>query len=257
MEVPEIHRQIDFEGRIFDCDLQGSRFALAPMAVIKVACPKCGQKVSGDDSFFGTSVECPICTSQIAFPANPNLPRPEPPLPQVDDDAADRMPEPVPSAPPEYASSDYPPQGHGNVDVPQRPPSNDQPNPGQPPQFEEEPVPLSNSQQQQQQHQASSGSSNDDGDVPSPALGATSLVLGILGFITCFGAILMGPAAIICGHIALSKAKHSPVQPAPGRMLALIGTILGYVSLVLLIVTLVLMPVIKGMIEAAAQNGAA
>lgn len=219
------------------------------MAVIKVACSKCGQKVSGDDSFFGTSVECPICTSQIVFPANPNLPRPEPPLPQVDD-AADRMPEPVPSAPPEYAASDYPPPGHGNVDVPQRPPSNDQPAPGQPPQLEEDPVPLSNTQR----HQSGSGSGG-DGDVPSPALGATSLVLGILGFITCFGAILMGPAAIICGHIALSKAKNSPVQPAPGRMLALIGTILGYVSLALLILTLIALPFIRAGVEMSPNGG--
>ena len=210
------------------------------MAVIKVACPKCGQKVSGDDSFFGTSVECPICTSQISFPANPNMPRPEPPLPQVDD-TADRMPEPVPSASPENEASDYPPAGHGNVDVPQRPPSNNQP-----PQLEDDPVPLSNQQQDQ-----GGGGSSENGDVPSPALGATSLVLGILGLVTCIGAILLAPAAIICGHIALSKAKHSPVQPAPGRMLALIGTILGYVGLAGLILTLILLPFIKTAVEAA------
>src|SRR5690606_2619052 len=38
------------------------------MATIKVACPKCGQKVSGDESFHGTVVECAVCSSDILFP---------------------------------------------------------------------------------------------------------------------------------------------------------------------------------------------
>lgn len=38
------------------------------MATIKIACKKCGQKVSGDERFFGTTVQCPICSSDIEFP---------------------------------------------------------------------------------------------------------------------------------------------------------------------------------------------
>lgn len=38
------------------------------MATIKVACPECGQKVSGDEGFLGSLVECPICSSNILFP---------------------------------------------------------------------------------------------------------------------------------------------------------------------------------------------
>jgi len=228
------------------------------MAVIKVACSKCGQKVSGDDSFFGTSVECPICTSQIVFPANPNLPRPEPPLPQVDD-PADHMQEPVPSAPPEYAASDYPPAGHNNVDVPHRPQGSDQQVPAQPPQLEENPIPLSNLPQDQYKNQRGNPSGG-DGDVPSPALGATSLVLGIIGLISCLtAAIVVSPGAIICGHIALAKSKRSPVQPAPGQKLGMIGMILGYVGMVLLLLALIVSalfgPAIKAAMEASA-NGA-
>ena len=53
------------------------------MAVIKVACPKCGQKVSGDESFYDKYVNCPICTSKIMFPANPSIPRDQSPPPSI------------------------------------------------------------------------------------------------------------------------------------------------------------------------------
>ncbi len=38
------------------------------MAIIKICCPKCGQKVSGDESYYGRVVECPVCSSDIRFP---------------------------------------------------------------------------------------------------------------------------------------------------------------------------------------------
>ena len=51
---------------------------------------------------------------------------------------------------------------------------------------------------------------------------------------------LVAPAAIICGHIALIKGKFSPIQPPPGRSMAITGLILGYVGMVVMLITLAL-----------------
>ncbi len=240
------------------------------MAVIKVACPKCGQKVSGDDSFFGSSVECPVCTSQIIFPPNPNATEPtapaqsDPPLPRVDD--ADIPPSSPPALEdtPEYTPVDLPPADGGFDDVPRKreaaEATQDLPTADQssgysaaPPKLEDE----SAHQEPPAQSRRQGGDSDEEGDVPSPALGATSLVLGILGIVSClFAAILASPGAIICGHIALAKAKHSPVQPAPGRNLAFIGTILGYAGMVLLLIALVVLAIFGPGWKEMAETGA-
>ena len=60
-------------------------------------------------------------------------------------------------------------------------------------------------------------------------LAITSLVLGIFSLVTC---ILTGIPAIICGHIAYSRARRAPGQYGGGGM-AIAGLVLGYVSLVL------------------------
>jgi hypothetical protein len=71
---------------------------------------------------------------------------------------------------------------------------------------------------------------------PEGGLAITSLVLGILSLV-CLG-ILAGIPAIICGHIARSRAKQQPAQYG-GAGQALAGLILGYVSIFL---TLVILP---------------
>ncbi len=38
------------------------------MSVFKVTCPDCGQRVSGDESFLGKRVSCPVCAASIEFP---------------------------------------------------------------------------------------------------------------------------------------------------------------------------------------------
>jgi Domain of unknown function (DUF4190) len=81
---------------------------------------------------------------------------------------------------------------------------------------------------------------SDELSVPSPLLGAISLVVGILNTVTiCVLGPLLAPLAIILGHAGLAKAKKSPIQPAPGQSLALIGVILGYAGLVFTIILLV------------------
>jgi Domain of unknown function (DUF4190)/GYF domain 2 len=58
-------------------------------------------------------------------------------------------------------------------------------------------------------------------------LAVASLVLGLLSFLTCF---LTGIPAIICGHIAYSRARRVPAEFG-GSGLALAGLIMGYVTL--------------------------
>ena len=67
--------------------------------------------------------------------------------------------------------------------------------------------------------------------VPTEPLAIWSLVLslvGLLGF--CCGGPVLGIAAVICGHLALSKINANP--NLQGRGLALAGLIMGYVAIV-------------------------
>ncbi len=54
----------------------------------------------------------------------------------------------------------------------------------------------------------------------------------------CFGAILFGPAAIITGHIALIRMNANESRAGKGKVLT--GLILGYFSLVLMLIASVL-----------------
>ena len=185
------------------------------MAVLKVACPKCGQRVSGDESFYGTSVECPICTSKIPFPANPAA------------SPASPKPDPIPLR-------DLPPS--------ELPPSKQAPLPPTSPKIETSSIPLPSKSSASAPAPAPIASGD---DVPSPVLGVVSMVLGLVGVVFfCLPGILFGPASIICGHLARSRGKHSSIQPPPGHGAALLGLILGYLSLAGFIVVMYFQPVI-------------
>jgi hypothetical protein len=225
------------------------------MATIKVACPKCGQKVSGDESFHGTTVECPVCSADIRFPgekranatASPIVPvPPDPgspggpgPLPQADHDskpdAVLPRPEFEPGAPsPVPPSPALPGNSAPAVRLEAGSEPTTAPSPGVP----------------------AAGEEDDDLDdlPPSPIWGAISIVSAVLSIVTCVGGILFAPIAIICGHTALAKARHSPVQPAPGHTLGAIGLMIGYVSLVLLILMLLLAVAFKGTLQEFVQG---
>ena len=76
------------------------------------------------------------------------------------------------------------------------------------------------------------------------------MVLGLVSvMLFCIPGILFGPAAIISGHLARSRAKHSPVQPAPGSAAALTGLILGYLSLAGFILAMVFLPSLVAVIR--------
>jgi len=192
------------------------------MATIKVACPKCGQKVSGDEGFYGTSVECPICSADILFPGK----RPH--------ESPGSFLRPVPPEQPKdssFPSASLPGDKRAVPDT--------QPDAVPFPAGRAE-LPVESPVQNPAAVAASALGDEDDGPMlpPSPIYGAIAIVSAVLGVVTCVGAILFAPMAIIFGHIALAKARHSPVQPAPGHTLGAIGLMIGYVSLVLTILIL-------------------
>lgn len=188
------------------------------MPVIKVACPKCGQKVSGDESFVGSEVECPVCSSPIRFPGEISDFVEEAVLPS-------RTTGPVP-VPPEPASY------HATADFEAEDAIQKKPDP-QP--IEPDPEQIS----ERRESQPSRRYDEDDDYVPSPIFGAISIVSAVLVVVSCFTlGILFAPIAIIAGHTALAKAKHSSVQPAPGHTLGAIGLMIGYVGLAITILLL-------------------
>lgn len=197
---------------------------LHSMAVIKVACPKCGQKVSGDESFVGSEVECPVCSAPIRFPGKVSDFVDEAVLPSRTTGPVPVPPEhhvPIPPEQPAYQASpdlevENAVQKQAEVEEP-----------------ETEDAPR-------RRERRSSRDFDDDQEVaPSPVFGAISIVSAILVVVSCFTlGIIFAPIAIIAGHTALAKAKHSPVQPAPGHTLGAIGLMVGYVGLAITILLL-------------------
>jgi len=197
------------------------------MAVIKIACTKCGQRVSGDESFYGTTVECPVCSSIIAFPEpiiTGNAPAPQGTPPATQEAPSDAAPE-SPAADPGMPTLG----SHGGNEALTQTTS----------------IPLlpENIVTQDANRIGALNAAMQaapEEEPPSTLQSILSMVFGILGLVFFpFGAALLcSPAAIIVGHIALAKAKHSRMQPAPGRTMALIGVILGYAGLCVILALL-------------------
>ena len=201
------------------------------MAVIKQACPKCGQRVSGDESFYGTSVDCPICTAKIFFPdpdKNEKFDTPAADSGSVDKDREHDLKPRNETLPVKHSSRDLRDLAAKKSGPAERESSDEVPK-----------VKVSRSLPPADRGYA---------EPPSPTLSIISMVLGILNAITfCLPSMLLAPAAIICGHIALIKGKFSPIQPAPGRSMAITGLILGYVGMFVMLVTLAL--VVSGLVK--------
>lgn len=205
------------------------------MAVIKVACPKCGQKVSGDEGFIGSEVECPICSSSIRFPgelaaySGVDLPKSES---SEKESPSTHVPVP-PEKPKGY--DDTSEVGH---DVVQRKEDDDEDVEG-----EDEKETGSPRERRRKRNKSRKEEIEDDEDLdespPSPMFGAISIVSAVLTVVSCFTlGFIFAPIAIISGHMALAKARHSPVQPAPGHTLGAIGLMVGYVGLAITIMML-------------------
>ncbi len=69
------------------------------------------------------------------------------------------------------------------------------------------------------------------------SLAIVSLVLGVVGFVTCI--LPLGIGAVICGHLALNEIAKSQV-PMMGRGMAISGLICGYLAGLLLLVTILI-----------------
>jgi hypothetical protein len=79
---------------------------------------------------------------------------------------------------------------------------------------------------------------------PKQGLAVTSLVLGILSLVTLpvvLGAVL-GPPAVITGHLARRRVRRAPEQYA-GKRLAMAGLILGYLSVALVAAVAISVPI--------------
>lgn len=212
------------------------------MATIKVACPKCGQKVSGDESFYGTTVECPICSADIYFPGNRREADPQTHNLPVASVPVEDSPSPAPAR-----KSEYRPSVDMEPEAVRRPPED---------QTESLIGPVEKSREQSPVPKEKPEVDDDEGDETgpcSPIYGAISIVSAVLAVVTCVGGILFAPIAIIFGHTALAKARHSSVQPAPGHTLGAIGLMIGYVSLVITIIVLLLLTFFGDAIREAIQ----
>ena len=217
------------------------------MAVIKIACTKCGQRVSGDESFYGTTVECPVCSSIIAFPepilsdkpstaaaaTTPSQGNPAgtPPAEQkADANAAPVSSDASSSA--SAADSGMPQLGGAGKDK-------------DPALMQTTSIPLLPENIVTQNFNRigalnAAMLAGPEEESSSSLQSILSMVFGILGLVFFpFGAALLcSPAAIIVGHIALAKGRHSRIQPAPGRTMALVGVILGYAGLCVILTLL-------------------
>ena len=194
------------------------------MATIKVACPKCGQKVSGDETFHGTVVECPICSTSIQFPSQRSEPAATGPIDPVPPRERPK-PKPIPAAVDEAQPKSTFEEGALDDIVPQ----------------------TQNASQGLATEIINSTASEDfeEAVVPSPVTGAISIVTAVLAVVICPAGILFAPIAIICGHLSQAKARRSLVQPAPGQTLGAIGMLIGYIWLVIAILLLAIAVIFK------------
>ena len=79
-------------------------------------------------------------------------------------------------------------------------------------------------------HEAPAPVYNGGPEAPSSGLAIASMVCGIVGYLTCYFVAILGIPAVICGHMALSQIKNSPV-PMGGRGMAIAGLVLGYLGI--------------------------
>ncbi len=66
-------------------------------------------------------------------------------------------------------------------------------------------------------------------DPPNSRIAIASLVLSILGIVTCFCGLVFGPLATVLGHLGLNQTRPGGRK---GRELAMAGLIMGYIQIV-------------------------
>ncbi len=192
---------IDFES------LSPGRLTSTPeriMATFKIACPECGQKVSGDESFLGTIVDCPLCNTKIKFPKEaPPVPetRPSEAEPSTSEGkAGGESPRDVPAAPePREASPATPVPAATPAKAPAAP------------------AILITSSDAPARPKA----------VRTSGAALWSAIFGVAAIIFCPIGILFAVPAIVAGHSARSSILSS-MGKIGGQGLATAGLALGY-----------------------------
>lgn len=74
--------------------------------------------------------------------------------------------------------------------------------------------------------------------LPYSGCAIASLVCGIISLMGCMYTGWIGIAAIICGHIAMSQMKKTPLN---GKGLAIAGLITGYIGILLTLILVIIM----------------
>lgn len=65
---------------------------------------------------------------------------------------------------------------------------------------------------------------------PNNGLAIASMVCGIVSFCLCYFVVILSIPAVICGHLALSQIRSSPL-PMAGKGMAIAGLVLGYIGI--------------------------
>lgn len=211
------------------------------MAVVKVYCSRCGQRVSGDENFFGTTVQCPVCSSEIHFPKGPESeslePHPAtiPPPPRRDGSGlhSGGVTAPMPGHPlgalPVTGGGRFPPALGSSLPVG---PTGAHGLPAGPlagPPMGATPAaagPMAASKSAASQPEERPGGKEDPGVMPTLVLGS-----GIASMILCSGFLVLSAVAIVGGHLTMIKLDRAGIKEGRNQVVA--GTLLGYCSVAL------------------------
>ncbi|MFV1994674.1 MAG: DUF4190 domain-containing protein [Verrucomicrobiales bacterium] len=218
------------------------------MAVIKIACEKCGQRVSGDETFLGKSVPCPVCSHEIPFPAKgekiPELKkraseateevlektgdsREEPDAPAKQKKGVSTSAEPATAPAPAILQtkdeSSEPARAKRSI-----------PKPSIPSVEENLPVAPTSAGRGGPRHHSPGSSSSSGAALWSAILGVTTYVLFPVG-------IVFAILAILFGHVGRSSVGRAAGKLSGGG-LANLGLMLGYAYIILLFFAAILVP---------------
>jgi hypothetical protein len=80
---------------------------------------------------------------------------------------------------------------------------------------------------------------------PTSGVAIASMVCGILAVLFCVYGGLFGLPAVICGHLAISQIKSSPL-PVAGRGMAISGLVMGYLGIGMSVASIVFLVIAIG-----------
>ncbi len=220
------------------------------MATFKIACPDCGQKVSGDESFLGTVVDCPLCGTKIKFPKE------VPPEPAAKDtkkpesESAEPTPKPKEKEKPKKKESAAPksasaPEDSSKREIPAAPEPAAAPakSPSAPPANAPVLTPAAG---------AAAPASRSSKPRRTSSAAVWSMIFGIAAVIFCPVGILFAIPAIIAGHSGRSSVLNS-IGKVGGQGFATTGLALGYTYVALFLAAFLFVPW-KALISMAEQG---